>query len=742
MISGSGKRFTLGPGERPLHGLGGRRGSSVTTRFPCLGPRRARLRLPGVKGCLWRISRSGGTIVRSRRVVLPRCHHWTAGLYHFPATASVRLDPFAPMLRPEAELVAMRGEYQARVNASPRGAHARVLHPDLPGVKGKVSLMRVSQGSDGEHRWETKVVTVSELATSDALLWATHISMQRFYGSRGSTSLVQLQNLIADVDCHDRAEFRGLAPEEMAGILIERLRIANKPLPSYILFSGRGLHLVWLHQPLQATPGVTGRHRAVQRWMHGPAEGKASKTVRTKGGTRLQDPEVISHEETMAAVWGGTGLDRGAVDTSRVPAPGRELQRQERQGRPAGLAVIVGGRRAARLRGSRVGIPPIHARPDGTPSRPSVRRSTRSARPVARPVGPRPRPPAFPSSRIWRLSAGFPAVTGRPSCRPSMPCGSCGAGRLTSGSATCGRSSAPAPSRSPRAGTAASWAARLAGPAGLPEAELRTSLGALESILGRHETGETRDHKGVERPVMYVYSKARMLSLLGLNDVSEETLRGAGAGALLPGGVVRSERQRSADRRAEAGATPLVVTVSARLADGREALAMKAAGKTMREIVAEFAGRRGETSLRRAMAEAGAEVPTETVTEAAVETACETSEDGSVSSPHGSTASIVAVPGALPPSGEPTASDTPGDAIPALPAAILVLSPTFEPQAGPRTASDPLMSVGSGSRIGGTVAAFPGPRSVPSASSVRPPLPAFIARLLAAETSAPVRVSA
>ena len=128
-----------------------------------------------------------------------------AALYHFPAIAPARLDPFAPMLRSEAELAGMRAEYQTRVNASPRAAHARALHPDLPGVKGKVSLMRVTQGADGEHRWETKVVTVAELATSDALLWATHISMQRFYGARGSTSLVQVQNLIADVDCHDKA---------------------------------------------------------------------------------------------------------------------------------------------------------------------------------------------------------------------------------------------------------------------------------------------------------------------------------------------------------------------------------------------------------------------------------------------------------------------------------------------------------------------------------------------------------
>lgn len=664
-------------------------------------------------------------------------------MYHFPVTPAVRLDPFAPMLRPEAELVAMRAEFQTRVNASPRAAHARALHPDLLGVKGKVSLMRVTQGSDGEHRWETKVVSVSELATSDALLWATHISMQRFYGARGSTSLVQLQDLIADVDCHDKAEFRGRSPEEMAGILIQRLRDAGKPLPSYIVFSGRGLHCVWLHQPLQATPGVTGRHRAVQRWMHGPAEGKASKTVRTKGGTRLQDPEVISHEETMAAVWRGTGLDRGAVDTSRVlrlagsyngksgkvarlvwPASWADVERHDFEDLASAFLPFTRDQMDA-LKAER------QAEYEIREARRQARRSEAAGIPVVEDMAP-----------VRRISGGYwPSVVQALDAVRIMWGGTPDIGKrdLWAFLSACALAQS-------EGGTAASWAERLAGPAGLPEAELRTSFGALESILGRHKTGETRDHKGVERPVMYVYSKARMLSLLGLNDISEETLRGAGAGALLPGGVVRSERQRSADRRAEAGATPLVVTVSARLADGREALAMKATGKAMREIVALFAGRRGETSLRRAMAEAGAEVPPETVIEAAVENACETSEDQSVTAPHGSTTSIVAVPGALPPSGETPAADTPGDAIPVLPAAISALSPTLDPQGDPRMASDVGMNADSGARIGGTVATFPGLCSAPSELSItvptRVPFPAFLARLLDAGTCTASAVSA
>jgi hypothetical protein len=661
-------------------------------------------------------------------------------LYHSTTQTFARLDPYGEMLLPESKLAALRDDYKARVNASPRIAHTRALHPDLAGVKGKVSLMRQSKNAvTGEDRWETRVVSVSELTTSDALLWASHVSMQRFYGARGSTSLVQLQSLIADVDCHDKAEFRGLDPEEMAGILIERLRAAGKPLPSYILFSGRGLHLVWLHQALMATPGGARRHRAVQRWLVGPKDGKPTATVRTKGGTRLQDPEVIAHETTMAAVWKGTGIDRGAIDTARVlrlagsyngksgkvarlvwPASWADVERHDfedlasaflpfsrdqmaalRAERQAEYEIREAGRQARRAEAEAAGIPFVE---EQQPRRISG---------------------GYWTSVVEALDALRVRWGGTP------PDGKRDWWAFLS---ACAIAQA-------EGGDAASWAARLADLAGLPEAELRTSLGALERRMVRHQTGETVEHETGERPVTYSYSKARMLTLLGLSDVSEDDLRAAGAGALLPGGAVRSEKQRSADRRADAGATPRSVVVSARLADGREALALQASGKAMREIVVAFAGRRGETSLRRALIEAAAEVPVETVPEAVavapVETASVTSEGGSVSSLHGSATTIVALPGALAPSVGPTPADT----ISTLPIAIPDLPGTPEAQGRPWAALGFEVSVDSGVSAGGAQVASPAPRTALTKASVALPteaeLPVFLAWLQGAVTSPP-----
>jgi hypothetical protein len=576
-------------------------------------------------------------------------------LLHLTSAAFVRLDPFAQKLLPPDEQARLESQFRARVNAGPRAAHARTLHPDLVGTKGKVSLMRVT-GREGDERWETRVVTVGELLTSDALLWATHISMQRFYGARGSTSLVQVQSLIADMDCQDKAGFQGLTPEEMAGEMIERLRAAGKPLPSYILFSGRGLHCVWLHQPLMATPGVTRRHRSVQRHMHGPKGGKPSVTVRTASGTRMQDPEVIAHEETMAAVWRGTGLDRGAADTARVlrlagthnhkcselarlvwPASWEDVERHDFEDLANAFLPFTRDQMAC-----------IKAERDASwRQREAARQERRAAQEAAGIPFEVEQPKRRISGGYWNgIVEALDAV--RVWWGGTPPNGRRDWWAFLS---ACAIAQA-------EGGTAASWAARLVDAAGLPESELRTSLGALERLLRRHETGETRDHDGTARPVLYSYSKAKMISLLGL---SEEDVMAAGAGALLPGGAPRSEKERSASRRAEAGAQPHTVTVSARLADGREALALQAAGMTMAGIVKAFTGRRAETSLRRAMAEATAEtqveIVPETAADASVETAPETRQDQSVSSHHGSTTPIVAMPGALPPSGVGTASE-------------------------------------------------------------------------------------
>ncbi len=639
------------------------------------------------------------------------------------------------MLLPASEQARLDEAFRARVNAGTRAAHVRTLHPDLAETRGKVSLMRVS-GSDGDERWETRVVSVSELATSDALLWATHVSMQRFYGARGSTSLTQVQSLIADVDCHDKAAFRGLSPEEMAGEMIERLRAAGKPLPSYIIFSGRGLHCVWLHQPLMATPGVLRRHRSVQRHMHGPKGGKPSATVRTASGTRLQDPEVIAHEETMAAVWCGTGLDRGAVDTARVlRLAGSYNHKSEQVARlvwPASWTEVE-----------------RHGFEDLADAFLPFTREQMAAIKAERQASYEQREKARQERRAEQEAAGITLVEDQPRRRISggywaSVVDALDAIRVWWGGAPpegkrelWGFLSACAIAQA-EGGDAATWASRLCGPAGLTEAELRTSLGAVDRQLRRHEASETREHDGTERPVLYSYKKASMLGLLGL---SQDDARDAGAGALLPGGVAWSEKERSAHRRTEAGATPRTVTVSARLSDGREALALQASGMTMAGIVKRFHSRRGETSLRRAMAEAAAETPAETVPKtvaaAPVETASETLGEQSAETLHGSTTTIVALPGPVAPSGAETEAEPFRHPLLDPPEARFRASAPASHQRASYSGISLGMNLGTTPSQRTPISTFPAPRSEAVASQNAPvstvgrvPAPAFLLKAL------------
>ncbi|MCJ2088487.1 hypothetical protein MKK88_21245 [Methylobacterium sp. E-005] len=573
-------------------------------------------------------------------------------MYHTP---SARLNPFAERLMPEADLARLSVEYRTRVNGNVRAAHIRVLHPNSPGYTGKVTLMRQTDPNAGAEGWTTKALPLAGLAESDPVLWATHVSMQRFHGSRRTTGVAQVQAFIADVETHTVRIFDGMTPEDIAGVLIERIEIAGLPLPSYVLFSGRGHHVVWLHEPHNATAEFLSRWRACQRFLHGPKYGRPETTVTTASGTRLQDPEVVEHETRMADLWRGTGLDRNAADIPRVlrlaGSYNPKSQQVARLVWPASWTDVVRHDyetlATAFLPFSRDQMQAIRAeRQAGYDQREAARQAKRAeAEAAGIPVNePKPR---RRKGNHWagivealdaiRLSWGGEPPEGRRDWWAFL--------------------SACAMAQS-EGGTAETWAARLAGPSGLPETELRANLGSLERALRRSEAGETSERGGVERTVVYSYAKVTMLARLGLTEEQVEHI--PGAEALLPRGVRQTERERSAQRRTDAGCTPQVVTVSARLADGRKALAMRQAGRSIVEIERAFEGLRGRTSLYRAIAEAEAE----TATSVAVEPAIEHQDQGSVDVVHGPTVSIVAEPGPRAPSDRPTRLDPVTPAIP------------------------------------------------------------------------------
>ncbi len=67
-------------------------------------------------------------------------------------------------------------------------------------------------------------------------------------------NLLQLRACWAELDFYKRGAFRHCSPEDMVWTVLNRCRQENIPAPSYIVTSGRGLHVVFLTEGVPASP--------------------------------------------------------------------------------------------------------------------------------------------------------------------------------------------------------------------------------------------------------------------------------------------------------------------------------------------------------------------------------------------------------------------------------------------------------------------------------------------------------
>src|SRR5437868_549115 len=95
-----------------------------------------------------------------------------------------------------------------------------------------------------DHRW-TKIQPgdpVAQLVAGFAGGADTYLTVNEFYGWRHVRQLKSLRACYVDVD----------GTENLDEVL-DALRVARLPPPSFVVFSGRGMHLYWLLEP---TPGA------------------------------------------------------------------------------------------------------------------------------------------------------------------------------------------------------------------------------------------------------------------------------------------------------------------------------------------------------------------------------------------------------------------------------------------------------------------------------------------------------
>jgi hypothetical protein len=131
--------------------------------------------------------------------------------------------------------------------------HGAILHG---GRRGHVAIARATPAG-----WQEKAYPVRDLADVLPVLAGesdVYISTNRFWGWRRISRLAELGALALDVDFHKVADLAGSHPLgilEDCTIALERSQL---PAPSIAIASGRGLYLIWLHEPIPRS--------AIERW--------------------------------------------------------------------------------------------------------------------------------------------------------------------------------------------------------------------------------------------------------------------------------------------------------------------------------------------------------------------------------------------------------------------------------------------------------------------------------------------
>jgi hypothetical protein len=124
--------------------------------------------------------------------------------------------------------------------------HGQLVHG---GGKGLVAVAHKT----GTECWKERVQGVE--AALEMLRYCrgqenVYLSTQRFRGRRRVAYLLSLSELYADLDYYRVPELAGAGPRKVLKLALEALRKAGIPEPSLAISSGRGLYLLWLHEPI------------------------------------------------------------------------------------------------------------------------------------------------------------------------------------------------------------------------------------------------------------------------------------------------------------------------------------------------------------------------------------------------------------------------------------------------------------------------------------------------------------
>jgi hypothetical protein len=134
------------------------------------------------------------------------------------------------------------------VGSSPL-AHARFLHE---AGRGHVTIARKTD-LEPPGDWQQSSVPaekLDEILPAYAGLRDVYISQNRFYGSRKIDRLAELSALFTDLDYYNVHDLSDMRPVGVLQLALDNLQQARIPPPSLAIATGRGIALVWRHEPV------------------------------------------------------------------------------------------------------------------------------------------------------------------------------------------------------------------------------------------------------------------------------------------------------------------------------------------------------------------------------------------------------------------------------------------------------------------------------------------------------------
>jgi hypothetical protein len=122
-------------------------------------------------------------------------------------------------------------------------AHARYLHGR---GNGNVTLAH----KPGWQQHSYSLEKLYEILPAYSGMEDVYITQNRFYGSRATNRIAELSALYSDLDYYKVPDFENMPPEAVYKLALEALLQAKIPFPSLAISTGRGLALVWRHEPV------------------------------------------------------------------------------------------------------------------------------------------------------------------------------------------------------------------------------------------------------------------------------------------------------------------------------------------------------------------------------------------------------------------------------------------------------------------------------------------------------------